>query len=87
MDTFGKHLKDIEKQPKEQKAAALWLLNHFVRLHAKHLRSTLRKWGDWEASDVGSNLRNTLEEPPMIYLPDPVQAELPPTPTINEDLS
>jgi CHAD domain-containing protein len=61
LETFGHHLDHIEKQPKEQRTAALWLLDHFVRLHAKHLRSTLVKWSDWEAKDTGSQLRNAIE--------------------------
>ena len=63
MDTFGKHLNDIEKQPKEQRAAALWLLNHFVRLHSKHLRSTLSKWSDWETKDISSQIKDLIDQP------------------------
>jgi len=63
MDTFGRHLDHIEKQPKEQRAAALWLLNHFVRLHSKHLRSTLAKWSDWETKDISSQIKDAIDQP------------------------
>ena len=95
MDTFGKHLDHIEQQPKEQKAAALWLLDHFVRLHAKHLRNTLSKWSDWEAKDVGSQIRSAVDqavahvgpdsssEPVQPSVSQPSQAEK----KLNQDLS
>lgn len=63
MDTFGKHLDHIEKQPREHRAAGLWLLNHFVRLHSKHLRSTLAKWSDWETKDISSQLKDAIDQP------------------------
>jgi CHAD domain-containing protein len=62
IETFGKDLDGVEEQAKEQKGAALWLLNHFVRLHSKHLRSTLGKWSEWEAKELGSRLRQSLQD-------------------------
>lgn len=62
IETFGKDLSGVEEQPKEQKGAALWLLDHFVRLHSKHLRSTFGKWCEWEAKERGSRLRQSLQD-------------------------
>ena len=62
IETFGKDLNGVAKQPKEQKGAALWLLNHFVRLHSKHLRSTLGKWSEWETKELGARLRQSLQD-------------------------
>ena len=57
IETFGEHLNG-----KDRSAAALWLLSHFVRLHSKHLRSSLGKWSDWEANESGSRLRDCLQQ-------------------------
>ena len=62
IETFGEHLNGVGKQPRDRAGAALWLLSHFVRLHSKHLRTTLALWRDWEANDIGSCLRNALEQ-------------------------
>ena len=59
--TFRKHLNGSEKQPNQQDGTALWLLSHFVRLHSKHLRSTLGKWSEWEAKEFSSRLRESLQ--------------------------
>lgn len=75
METFGHHLNHVERKPKEQKTAALWLLDHFVRLHAKHLRSTLVKWSDWEAKDIGAQVRKAIEPPPDMQPISPIQAD------------
>ncbi len=75
LETFGHHLDHIEKQPKEQRTAALWLLDHFVRLHAKHLRSTLTKWSDWENKDIGSQLRTAIEPAPEAQPTEPNQSD------------
>lgn len=79
IQTFGEHLKGLEKQPKDRAAAAFWLLSHFVKLHSKHLRNTLGKWRDWEANEVGSHLRDCLQQDSIV----PVQAVdiRPPKPT------
>jgi CHAD domain-containing protein len=60
--TFGKHLRDGERQPMEQGGAALWLLSHFVKLHSKHLRSSLENWSEWQAKECGARLRETIEQ-------------------------
>lgn len=62
IDTFGKHLDGVDEGAKELRGAALWLLDHFVKLHSKHLRSTLKKWSEWEAKELGSRLRQSLQD-------------------------
>lgn len=66
IETFGEHLNGAEKQPKDRAAAALWLLSHFIRLHAKSLRSTLEKWRDWEANESGLRLRDCLHQSSVV---------------------
>lgn len=64
--TLGDHLNAVGKQPKDRAAAALWLLSHFVRLHSKHLRNSLEKWRDWEANELGSRLRDCLQQDSVV---------------------
>lgn len=62
IETFGRDWNGAGEQAKEQKGAALWLLNYFVRLHSKHLRSTLGKWSEWEVRELGARLRQSLQD-------------------------
>jgi hypothetical protein len=34
-----------------------------VRLHSKHLRSSLAKWSDWETKDVSSEIKDLIDQP------------------------
>jgi len=75
IETFGEHLNGAGKQSKGRSSAELWLLSHFVKLHSKHLRSSLEKWSDWEANESGSRLRDCLQQDSLVTVhavtPDP----------------
>jgi CHAD domain-containing protein len=79
IETFGEHLNGAGKQSKGRSSAELWLLSHFVKLHSKHLRSSLEKWRDWEANEFGSRLRDCLQQDPLVTVqdvaPDPPKVE------------
>jgi CHAD domain-containing protein len=60
--TFGKQLGAVKREVTNDGAAgSLWLLNHFIKLHSKHLRSALAQWEEWECNDVGQQLRRLLK--------------------------
>ncbi len=69
IESIGEHLNAAEKQSTDRAPAALWLLSHFVRLHSKHLRDALEKWRDWEANEVGSQLRDCLKQNSITDVP------------------
>jgi CHAD domain-containing protein len=62
IETFGEHVNGVEKQSKDRASAELWILSHFLRLHSKHLRSSLGEWRDWEADEFGSRLRDFVSQ-------------------------
>ncbi|HET6890784.1 MAG TPA: CHAD domain-containing protein, partial [Pyrinomonadaceae bacterium] len=65
IETFGEQLEIAEREAsKDRIAGSLWLLNHFVRLHSKHLRDALAQWEDWETNDFSNKLRELLNPEP-----------------------
>jgi hypothetical protein len=37
------------------------LLSHFVKVRTKHLRKAYDLWREWEANDLGGQVRQTLQ--------------------------
>jgi CHAD domain-containing protein len=67
IESFGKHINVARKSKRREDVAALvWLLDHFVKLRTKHLRQAFAHWSDWESQDTGGKLRTELrhQEPP-----------------------
>jgi CHAD domain-containing protein len=64
LETFGHRLKVTGGEAsKDRMAGSLWLLSHFVRLHSRHLRSSLARWEEWERIELGNQLRELLKGP------------------------
>jgi len=61
IESFGKHIREARKQKHDEHVAAfIWLLSHFVKIRTKHLRKTYDLWREWEANDVGDQVREAL---------------------------
>lgn len=64
IQNLGKHINRARKQKDtDQVAALVWLLSHFLKLRAKHVRRALDRWRDWEAHDTSGRLREMLTPP------------------------
>ena len=62
IETFGVQLEASRREAaKDSTGGSLWLLSHFVRLHAKHLRDALAQWEEWEKSEFSNQLREFLQ--------------------------
>jgi len=44
----------------QNRATAVWLLDHFLKLRTKHVGKALAQWSDWEAEEVSARLRQTI---------------------------
>ena len=79
IESVGKQIIRARKQKeKEQVAVLLWLLNHFIRLRAKHLQRTFTRWREWEKVDASGKVRAALERPPKPQpdeAPEPLEPE------------
>jgi len=61
IESFSNEINEARKQKQDaQVAAFVWLLNHFVKLRAKHLRRAFAEWTAWEAQDLSEKLRAIL---------------------------
>ena len=89
IESFGKQIIRARKRnEKQQVAALLWLLSHFVRMRTKHLHRAFARWREWERMDASGKLRAALTptEPPAPPEPaetsqaEPPQPEPPPPP-------
>jgi CHAD domain-containing protein len=61
---FGNQLNGSRSQPADNHVAgSLWLLQHFLKLHSRHLRSALSQWQEWETGASSQRLRELLAEP------------------------
>jgi CHAD domain-containing protein len=51
----------------EQRAAAICLLDHFVKARTKHYRAALARWHEWEEKSFAANLKASLDtrQPPV----------------------
>jgi len=47
----------------QKRAAAFWLLDHFVKERAGHFHDALARWREWEATQFQARLAGLLEEP------------------------
>lgn len=64
IESLGKQINDARRQKHEEQVTAfVWLLSHFVKLRAKHLRQAFAHWGAWEAEDLSGKLRASLQLP------------------------
>ena len=61
IESVGKQVDQARKQKQdEQVTGFIWLLSHFVKVRTKHLRQAYDLWRDWEANDVGGQVRQAL---------------------------
>jgi CHAD domain-containing protein len=61
MESIGKRIAQARKQKQyDQIAAFIWLLSHFVKVRTKHLRQAYDLWREWEANDVGGQVRQAV---------------------------
>jgi len=61
IESLGKYISQARKQKQHDHVAALiWLLSHFVKVRTKHLRRAFDLWREWEASDVGGQVRQAI---------------------------
>ena len=47
----------------DQRATAIWLLSHFIKLRSKHLSKTLMQWNEWETQRFSAQLREAIQPP------------------------
>ena len=68
IENFGKRLEKADKKKTlkaisdEERAAMVWLIAHFSKLRARHYRSALARWHEWERKNFLRNLEATLEK-------------------------
>jgi CHAD domain-containing protein len=61
LDSVGKHINQARKlKNDEQIAGLIWLLSYFVKIRTKHLRQAYDLWREWEATDVGDQVRQAV---------------------------
>lgn len=53
-----------EVNEKAWRAAAVWLLRHFIQARTKHFRAALARWHKWETSEFGTRLAERLNAGP-----------------------
>lgn len=61
----GKHLGEAATQNSgvnetAWRAAAVWLLHHFMQARTKHFRAALARWHKWETNDFGARLAERI---------------------------
>jgi CHAD domain-containing protein len=63
LDSISKQITEARKQKQdEQIAGFIWLLSHFVKVRTKHLRQAYDLWREWEANDVGDQVRHAIRQ-------------------------
>ncbi|HKR11496.1 MAG TPA: CHAD domain-containing protein [Pyrinomonadaceae bacterium] len=60
IDSIGEQVNEARKQKHGELEGLIWLLSHFVKLRTKHLRQAYDLWREWEANDLGDQLRQTF---------------------------
>jgi CHAD domain-containing protein len=61
LESLGKHVNEARKQKQdEQIVGFIWLLSHFVKVRTKHLRQAYDLWREWEADDMGEQVREAI---------------------------
>ncbi|HEX2269033.1 MAG TPA: CHAD domain-containing protein [Pyrinomonadaceae bacterium] len=64
IDSIGEQVNEARKKKHDDQIEGLiWLLSHFVKLRTKHLRQAYDLWREWEAKDLGDQLRQTFQSP------------------------
>ena len=61
IDSIGEQVNEARKQKHGELEGLIWLLSHFVKLRTKHLRQAYDLWREWEAKDLGDQLRQTFQ--------------------------
>lgn len=61
IDSIGEQVNEARKQKHGELEGLIWLLSHFVKLRTKHLRQAYDLWREWEAKDLGEQLRLTFQ--------------------------
>lgn len=62
MESLGKQINQARKKKQDDKVAAfIWLLSHFVKVRTKQLRRAYDLWRDWEANDLGGQVRQAVQ--------------------------
>jgi CHAD domain-containing protein len=62
IENLGKHINRARKEKQDDQIAALiWLLSHFVKVRTKHLRKAYDLWREWEANDLGGQVRQAVQ--------------------------
>ena len=58
LESLGKHVNDARKQKQDEHVVGfIWLLSHFVKVRTKHLRQAYDLWREWEANEMGDQVR------------------------------
>ena len=61
IDSLGKQISQARKQKQDDELTAfIWLLSHFVKVRTKHLRQAYDLWREWEAKDLGGQVRQAI---------------------------
>lgn len=61
IDSIGEQINEARKTKHEEHLDGLiWLLSYFLKLRTKHLRQAYDLWREWEAKDLGDQLRQTF---------------------------
>lgn len=61
LESIGKQINDARKQKQDERIAGfIWLLSHFVKVRTKHLRQAYDLWREWEANEVGDQVRQAI---------------------------
>jgi CHAD domain-containing protein len=61
MESLGKRIAQARRQKQDDQVAAfIWLLSHFVKVRTKHLRQVYDLWREWEADDLGGQVRQAV---------------------------
>ena len=61
LESLGKHVNEARKQKQdEQIVGFIWLLSHFVKVRTKHLRQMYELWREWEANEMGDQVRQAI---------------------------
>ena len=53
---------DAQEDDRQQKRAALWLLDHFTKARTKHFRDALERFSRWESDHFAAHLTERLRE-------------------------
>ena len=49
----------------DDRATAVWLLGHFLKVRSKHVCKALKQWNEWETDEVSTQLRQAISSNPF----------------------